>query len=183
MKENKIHPSDVCILDSRVEVIRELDYKIRNISKEKSKTTFETKEAFDYILKDLKDSEFNGINLSELSKEQLEFHNKEVSRKLADKLGTIRRNKKLHFFMKSGTMKLSTTHSFKGWEIPSLIMVIDDEETDENEFTTEELIYTGFTRARFSLIIINLAKNKYDSFFRVKIESSYDVGEEDYDNL
>ena len=83
--------------------------------------------------------------------------------------------------MKSGTMKLSTTHSFKGWEIPSLILVIDDE-TEDEEFTTEELIYTAFTRSRFSLIIINLSKNKYDEFFRKKIECAYDVGQENYVN-
>jgi len=175
VKEHDLHPSDVGILDAKVENLRELDYLIRNSSKEKSKTMFETKEAYDFLLKELRNIKFNGADLSSFEQAEIELINNKINSELSDKLEDIRRNKKLHFYMKSGTMKLSTTHSFKGWEIPSLILVIDDE-TEDEEFTTEELIYTAFTRARFSLIIINLSKNKYDEFFRKKIECAYDVG-------
>ena len=80
--------------------------------------------------------------------------------------------------MKTGTMKLSTIYSFKGWEIPALILIIhdlDQEEKDKRGSTSEELIYTGITRARFSLFIFNIGKEKYDNFFRKEIEASYDA--------
>ena len=35
--------------------------------------------------------------------------------------------------MNSGTTKLSTIHSFKGWEIHTLFLIIDNPSTDDNE--------------------------------------------------
>ena len=72
-----------------------------------------------------------------------------------DKIYSIRRHKKFHFWMKTGVMKLSTIHSFKGWEAPTLFLVLD--ETDG--FTSPELVYAGLTRCRFRLIIINRHNN------------------------
>ncbi|MCK9336159.1 MAG: ATP-binding domain-containing protein, partial [Candidatus Cloacimonetes bacterium] len=80
-------------------------------------------------------------------------------------LETARRNKKKHFWMKSGTMKLSTIHSFKGWEIHSAIVIIEPED-DQSEFETAELIYTGLTRARVNLLIINIGNAKYEQIIR-----------------
>ena len=52
--------------------------------------------------------------------------------------------------MKTGTIKLSTVHSFKGWEIDTLFLFIEKEE-DEKEFANAELIYTGLTRCPLPL--------------------------------
>tara|TARA_Y100000294_G_scaffold141583_1_gene135553 strand:- start:308 stop:2152 length:1845 start_codon:yes stop_codon:yes gene_type:complete len=154
VKENAMHPSDICIIDSRIKGLREIEYRIRHDSKEKTTTTFETQEIYEHLSKKLKGKNFQ------------------------DKLEEIRGNKKFHFYMKTGTMKLSTIYSFKGWEIPALILIIhdlDQEEKDKRGSTSEELIYTGITRARFSLFIFNIGKEKYDNFFRKEIEASYDA--------
>jgi len=88
----------------------------------------------------------------------------------------IRRNKKFHFWMNPGTMKLSTIHSFKGWEIHTLILIIVKSENnhileeDTKEFLSDELIYTALTRCRYNLVVLNLGVEKYDLFFKEKIE-------------
>jgi superfamily I DNA/RNA helicase len=41
---------------------------------------------------------------------------------------TIRENKKLHFWMNSGTIKISTIHSFKGWESEVVFLIVEKRE-------------------------------------------------------
>jgi ATP-dependent exoDNAse (exonuclease V) alpha subunit len=75
--------------------------------------------------------------------------------------------------MKTGTIKLSTIHSFKGWEINTLFLFIEPEK-DEKEFTNAELVYTALTRAKRNLIVFNLGNKKYDEFFRAEIQNCYE---------
>ena len=65
-------------------------------------------------------------------------------------------------------MKLSTTHSFKGWEVHTLFLIIggDGLADDPAEKASDELIYTALTRTRQNLIIISLGENKYNDFLR-----------------
>lgn len=63
-------------------------------------------------------------------------------------------------------MKISTTHSFKGWELENIVLIIDSEDGN----TTDELIYTAFTRAKENLIIFNRGNWKIDKFFNEKVE-------------
>lgn len=141
-----VHPSDIAILSSKVDLIRDLDFLIRTKIKEKTETTFETKEYYDKL------------------KESIS-----IDKKLNEELENIRRNKKNHFWMKTGTSKLSTIHSFKGWETHTLFLLIEHEDNIDKEFTTDELIYTGMTRARINLIIFNLGNLKYDNLFKENI--------------
>ncbi len=67
-----------------------------------------------------------------------------------------------------GTMKLSTIHSFKGWEIHTLFLILDGQEEDQ-KFLTDELVYTAITRARFNIVILNLGMMKYHQFFENSI--------------
>lgn len=156
-----ISPSDVGLLNSKVEFIRRLDYLIRNNKKEKTKTTFETQEVHDRL-----ESEINQQHSGkdESQKEHI----------LSEKLDEIRKHKKNHFWMNTGTMKLSTIHSFKGWEIHTLFLIIENED-ESNAFGTSELIYTGLTRARVNLFILNLGNEKYDGFFKSYIENCYNI--------
>ncbi len=133
--QHGIHSSDVAVLGATVTKIREIDFLIRSEMKEKTIATFENQEYFD--------------------------KNKPPQKELEK----LRRMKKLYFFMKTGTMKLSTIHSFKGWEIPTLFVVIDDLETNASGFTSHELIYTAITRAKQNLIILNAASDAYHEFF------------------
>lgn len=77
-------------------------------------------------------------------------------RMLTKKLKFVRDNKKFHFWYNRGTLKLSTIHSFKGWEANTLFLLIEEEWQDGDfPFSFEELIYTGLTRSKKNLIIIN----------------------------
>ena len=141
LDKNKIHSSDVGILSSKIELLRDIDYSIRNSKHENTNLGFESKEEFEKY----------GNNKS--------------------KIEDIRRIRKFHFYMKSGTVKLSTVHSFKGWEIDTLFLIIDKDKSFN--ISTAELIYTGITRARRNLIIINLANDQYHDFFNKEIEDKF----------
>ena len=70
--------------------------------------------------------------------------------------------------MNPGTVKLSTIHSFKGWEIDTLFLIIEndyDDENSESKFSIDELIYTGLTRCRNNLIVVNISNQRYHKFF------------------
>ncbi|KKD39041.1 hypothetical protein WN50_05610 [Limnoraphis robusta CS-951] len=83
----------------------------------------------------------------------------------------VRKNKKENFWMNPGTVKLSTIHSFKGWEIHTLVLIIEDyDENSDSTFSMDELIYTGITRCRHNLIVVNLGNLKYHVFFNEVIE-------------
>ena len=148
IRKLNVHPSDIGILSAKVDYLRELDYLIRTKLKEKTETTFETKEYFDFI----REQNPNETNISR-------------------NLKKIRDYKKNHFWMKTGTTKLSTTHSFKGWEIPTLFLIIENEDQVNRRFTSDELVYTGLTRARFNLIVFNIGNERYHNFFSQNIGS------------
>lgn len=143
LERNQIHSSDAGILCSKVEILRAIDFSIRTIKHENTAIAFESQEEY--------------------------LEHKDNNTKIEE----IRRLRKNHFYMKTGTVKLSTIHSFKGWEIDTLFLFIEKEE-DEKEFANAELIYTGLTRARKNLIIFNLGNRKYDDFFKAEIETKYE---------
>ncbi len=70
------------------------------------------------------------------------------------------RRKKLAFFQGDGRVKLTTLHSFKGWETKALIVLISRASTD----STLSLAYAGITRLKQNdkgayLTVINSAQN------------------------
>ena len=143
IQKNGIHPSDIGILGSKIETLREIDALIKTIKHEKTSISFESKEEYDFIFGD------------------------------KSKIEKIRKVRKFHFGIKKGTAKLSTTHSFKGWEVHTLFLFIDNEDSGEGK-NNAELIYTGITRARVNLIIFNLGKSIYDPFFKENIKVKYE---------
>jgi len=142
--EKEIHDNDACFQSSRVELLRLIDKKIRDKFHKKTNTMFETFEVYEKLKADFATDE----------------------KRLKKELENVRRNKKFNFWMNSGTTKLSTIHSFKGWEIPTLFLLIENKSDGKHEFTTDELIYTAITRCRQNLIIINIGNKRYDDFFR-----------------
>jgi superfamily I DNA/RNA helicase len=143
LERNEIHSSDSGVLCSKIEVLRAVDFSIRTIKHENTTIAFESQEEY--------------------------LENKDNN----DKIEELRRLRKNHFYMKTGTIKLSTVHSFKGWEIDTLFLFIQDEE-GEKEFENAELIYTGLTRARKNLVIFNLGNKKYDNFFKQEIDAKFE---------
>lgn len=66
--------------------------------------------------------------------------------------------------MNAGVMKLCTIHSFKGWEINTIFLILEDGDDGKIE-DNDELIYTAITRAKKNLIIINNKNCRYKNFF------------------
>lgn len=85
----------------------------------------------------------------------------------------IRDNKKLHFWMNSGTIKISTINSFKGWESEVVFLIIEPKYDNYTVFNRnfDELLYTGLTRTRRNLIVINFGNKEYDDKMRPLIEA------------
>ena len=167
--EHEIHSSDVGILCSKVELLRAIDLVIRTKKHEKTTVTFERHEEFTTV----KEAETKRLKEKGLTDAEIEMA---LQKEMQEKLEDIRKIRKNHFWMKTGTAKLSTTHSFKGWETETLFLIIENEE-DGSDFTNDELIYTGITRAKKNLIIFNLNNYKYDEFFKSVIELQYEIGE------
>ena len=82
---------------------------------------------------------------------------------------TIREHKKAHFYMHPGYMKISTIHSFKGWESKMIILIID--KYVANDQSLDEIVYTGITRCKEHLYIINMNNNAYDKKLKMLIDS------------
>lgn len=154
VNENSVHDNDVCIQSPKVDVLRDLCFSIRHTLNKKTKTMFETLEVYNKLKNDCTKGGVLNKN------------------KLKEKLYDVRRNKKFHFWMNSGTTKLSTIHSFKGWEIATLFLIIDSVNESEDSFTTDELIYTAITRCRQNLIVVNAGNKRYDSFFKQAVENN-----------
>jgi len=151
IKKFMIHPSDVTILSSTIDILRDVEYQIRAQSKEKTITTFESKEEY------------------EKCKAYCLNYGKDLNRKIEK----IRQNKKNHFWMKTGTVKLSSIHSYKGWESHSIILIIGTENELNSNSESAELIYTAITRAQINLFILNMGNEKYDTFFKENIQNSH----------
>lgn len=74
----------------------------------------------------------------------------------------IRDNKKIHFWFNRGTLKISTIHSFKGWEANTLILLIEPKyDFGDFKLSFDELIYVGLTRSKLNLVIINYGNIEY----------------------
>jgi hypothetical protein len=153
ISETATHDNDVCFLSARVEILRLIDKYIRDKLHKKTKTMFETLEVYEKL------------------KAKYTKDGKTDEEKLKKELEIVRRNKKFNFWMNSGTTKLSTIHSFKGWEISTLFLLIEKESDEEFRFTTDELIYTAITRCRQNLVIINIGNQRYDGFFKRTIKN------------
>lgn len=164
IKNLGIHSNDVCVLSFKIDEVVEIDHELRIQSKEKTKTTVENLESKNKLYDQIKEEIGNSLRENNKDISESEFNAKvedEARKVLERELEKIRKNKRFQFRMNPGMMKLSTIHSFKGWEINTLFLIIDK----DSQFQTEELIYTGLTRCRNNLIILNLGNDKYHNFF------------------
>lgn len=137
-----VHPNDLVVLAPTHETIRSLEYHFRNDAHERTTHTGETKEEYEHLL--------------------VEYPNNNPQ--LKGNLEHIRRGRKLHFWAHSGTVKLSTIYSFKGWEAHTLVLIISHTYSIEEQGSLNELIYTGLTRARKNLIVFD-ETGLYRTFF------------------
>ena len=165
-KKEQLNDNDICFLCQRISPLRELETEFLK-RKYKTSTTFETEQVYKSLILRAKNEAMNpAIKQS-------------VESLVKKKLNKIRRSKKFNFRMEAGKIKLSTIHSFKGWEIKTAILLIMGETHSDNydklyddppeAIPVDELIYTALTRPRDNLIVINIGNTRYDSFFRANI--------------
>lgn len=62
--------------------------------------------------------------------------------------------------MGDSRLKMSTIHSFKGWELQNIILVTPDSESYPN---IDYLMYIALTRTRENIIVFNRV-SKYNEF-------------------
>lgn len=74
--------------------------------------------------------------------------------------------------MNGGTLKISTINSFKGWESEVVFLILEPKYESSTSFNLsfDELLYTGLTRCRRNLIVINFGNQEYDLKMRPLIE-------------
>ena len=130
IKNYNIQPNDVAILCSNIDLLKRIDYYIRNNYPDKTLTTFETLE---------------------------------MERDFPQEIDNIRKRKKIGFNLNNGMIKLSTIHSFKGFEVPTLFLIIDEEDN-------EEMVYAGLTRSKFNIMVFTKEHSKYNKFFSIDLE-------------
>jgi superfamily I DNA/RNA helicase len=102
--------------------------------------------------------------------------NGQTPAKMYSMVKAVRDNKKMHFWNNSGTMKFSTIHSFKGWESNTLFLILEPRfQNGEFNMSFDELIYTGITRSKSNLIIINHGNTDYHKELErvIRIDNPY----------
>ena len=142
-QDNNVHPGDATIMSSFIRKLRLIELSFRQRMSEKTEKTFIGEEDYQEVLKKFNGDEKNNSFKQEIIK--------------------LDRREKLFFFAKSGLTKFSTIHSFKGWESDTIVLIIDKNRGGYSG--SEEIIYTGLTRAKSNLFILNLGDSKYHSFF------------------
>lgn len=128
-KSYNIHPNDISIISSQEEILRSLDHVLRTSESHKERTL-------------------------------CSFPSREVTEhpKYSSSYDKISGAKKIGFNLNSGVMKLSSIHSFKGFESPFIILLI-------NNSDSPEVVLTGLTRAKENLMIFLERDNPYLDFF------------------
>ncbi|NLM67376.1 MAG: AAA family ATPase [Enterococcus sp.] len=92
------------------------------------------------------------------------FHDKkiEVNHVFEENTETRYHPHKRAFWMGDSRLKMSTIHSFKGWELLNIILFIPEKAPESNR-KVDAIVYTALTRTRENVIILN-ANKRYNSF-------------------
>jgi len=143
-QENTVHPGDATIMSSYIKYLRLLESSYREKMGEGTERTFASEEEYQSLLSD--------------------FEGDEDDLKFKQELTQLNRREKVFFYAKSGLTKFSTVHSFKGWESDTIILLIDKNRGGYSG--SEEVIYTGLTRTKTNLFILNMGDKKYQEFFQ-----------------
>ncbi|MBL6433544.1 MAG: AAA family ATPase [Muribaculaceae bacterium] len=142
---------DFVVLASTTKLLRNIDFRYRQLTKEQTETTFVSTE----VLNRLKEIH----NVTDEKTANWKFH---------QDFEALDHTRKRLFTTDKRCLKISTTQSFKGWESPSVIVILENDfiakETDFNPMSPQA-IYTAITRARENIYIVNFGNNSYHNFF------------------
>lgn len=147
-----VHPNDYCVMGSKIETLRYIETCLQNanVLGTRFSTMFENEGAYQSLL------EAYGADGEEFDRQ----------------IKAIRRSKKYNFWDNAGNMKISTIHSFKGWEAVNGIILLENElEEGAEGMPMSELIYVALTRVRKNLLVIDYGDNEYSQFIRQWIDS------------
>lgn len=128
-KSKAIHPNDISIISSQESILQKLDHILRTSEMHKERTL----------------CTFPSLEVT-------------LHPKYSKKYQEISSSKKKSFNLNSGVMKLSSTHSFKGFESPFIFLLV-------NGTDSPEMVLTGLTRAKENVVIFLEEGNPYCEFF------------------
>lgn len=128
--KNTIHPNDISIISSQEHILRELDHILRTGGNHRERTL----------------CAFPSLEVTQHAK-------------YSKKYQEISSAKKKGFNLNSGVMKLSSTHSFKGFESPFIFLLV-------NSNDSLEMVFTGLTRAKENVVVFLEKNSLYLEFFQ-----------------
>ncbi len=111
ISEYQLHPNDIAVVSSKVELLIPLNEAWKRI--EKTKVMFEEASEIEALAK-------------RIGRGSPRFH---------DEIDKIRRRKKCFFMQNSGVIKISTIHSFKGLEAQTVFCILTPEDEAEMVYT------------------------------------------------
>ena len=142
---------DFVVLASSTKLLRSLDIHYRQRTNEPTEITFISSESLDRLKQ-----------IHQVADEKL------ANWKFNRDFDALERTRKQLFTTDKRCLKISTIHSFKGWESPSVILILEGGFALQNTAfrpMSPQSIYTAITRARESLHIINIGNDTYHNFF------------------
>lgn len=142
---------DFVVLASSTKLLRNIDYQYRQRTGKKTEVTFVATEPFERLKR------IHGVT---------DEHT--ANWKFKRDFESLERTRKQLFTTDKRCMKISTIQSFKGWESPSVIVVLEEDfysTTSSFQPMAPETIYTAITRARENMHIINIGNDTYHDFF------------------
>ena len=145
---------DFVVLGSTINLLRSIDYNYREKTKKKTEVTFVSSERYNRL------KEIHKVADDDVA-----------SWKFKRDYDSLERTRKMLFTTDKRCLKISTIQSFKGWESPSVIVILEDNYLPKDTgFTpmSPENIYTAITRARENLYIVNIGNDYYDYFFKTQ---------------
>ena len=144
---------DFVVLASTTKLLRNIDFHYRHRTNKQTETTFVISE----VLENLK--KIYGVEDEKTA--DWKFHRG---------FEALERTRKKLFTTDKRFLKISTIQSFKGWESPSVIVILENDfiqKTEGSDFDpmSPQTMYAAITRARENMYIINIGNNYYHKFF------------------
>lgn len=142
---------DFVVLASSTKLLRDIDTLYRQRTNEQTEITFISTEALEKLKQ-----------IHHVSDERA------ANWKFNSDFEALERTRKQLFTTDKRCLKISTIQSFKGWESPSVIVILEGDFALHNTAfrpMSPQAIYTAITRARESLYIINIGNDSYHHFF------------------
>jgi len=142
---------DFVVLASSTKLLRNIDILYRQKTNEQTEITFISSESLERLKQ-----------IHQVTDERL------ANWKFNRDFEALERTRKQLFTTDKRCLKISTIQSFKGWESPSVIVILESDFALHNTSfrpMSPQTIYTAITRARESMYIINIGNDSYHNFF------------------